>query len=433
VKRKIIISAVLILLMLSLAAGLFSRRKNRIMDAAGVIVSAEDFKKEITANGEIRATESYKLISRVSAAVLSLPFETGDYIDVDEPVIILDDYDLQLQIETALSTLTTTRRAVMSELMRLQQVYYQADTILDQAKRDYNRASRLQEIGSASDEELRLKKEAYDNAEDSLLYARQELNFREDRAIDDNRIQKPLANELIVEQAPEVSQALSQYKSLLSQLRFYHISSQLAGTLTELNVEKGSVVSPGIVLSAVHDSTHLEIEAPVDEVDLSYIQKDQKAVIESDSFIGSSLEGVVSHIDPVIVKSGDSRVCRIIIDITDDPDGLARIGASCSVFITVKETFQVPSVPSEAYFIEDGQKYVYRMTLLDEGKDLYTLEKTAIETGILGIGSVEVLTGLEIADLVVSSGVQQFDDDMKVRFIQEEAPEESSEKEMAEK
>jgi len=308
----------------------------------------------------------------------------------------------------------------MSELLRLQQTYYQADTVLNQTKRDFNRASQLQKIGSVSDEEFRLKKEAYDNATDSLFFARQELNFREGRAISEKRNEKTPSNENIVENAPETKQALFLYESLLSQREFYNIASTLEGTLTELNVEKGSVVSPGVVLAAVHDSTHLEIEAPVDEVDLSFIDIGQKVMIESDSFIGSKLEGIVSHIDPVIVKSGDSRVCNVTIDITADPEGLARIGASCSVFITVRETFQVPAVPSEAYFLEDGKKFVYKLNLLNEKKNTYELEKTLIETGILGIGSVEVVSGLRVSDLVIPAGVQQYEGVLNVRYEQTE-------------
>jgi len=168
-------------------------------------------------------------------------------------------------------------------------------------------------------------------------------------------------------------------------------------------VEEGDVVSPGSLIVSVHNSEALKVAANIDEVDLSYLSVGQEVKIESDSFIGTELEGKVSYIAPVIQKIGDSRVCSIEVDILDNPDKVARIGASCSIFITVENRTDRPSIPVESYFIEDDGKFVFLLEQDQYDDDRFLVKKQEIETGILGIETVEVTSGISEGDFVLNS------------------------------
>ena len=81
------------------------------------------------------------------------------------------------------------------------------------------------------------------------------------------------------------------------------------------------------MLAEIHDETRLVVDALIDEVDLSYIALGQEVKITSDSFIGRELPGRVSRIAPMIKKTNDSRVCEIEVDLLENPDKIAHIGA----------------------------------------------------------------------------------------------------------
>ncbi len=194
----------------------------------------------------------------------------------------------------------------------------------------------------------------------------------------------------------------------------YTVLSPQDGVVTFIGAEEGGLASAGEFLFEVQNPERLEITADIDEVDLSYIQNGQRVKIISDSFIGKELQGNVESIEPVIRQKGDNRVCTIHISISEDKDRLARIGASCSIFITVETKDDVPSIPVESFFTEDGKKMVF--LLKGTGiPDVYTLEKRKIETGILGIENVEVVDGLTAGDKILSSGFELYEEGEEVK------------------
>ena len=204
----------------------------------------------------------------------------------------------------------------------------------------------------------------------------------------------------------------------MDNLKYFEIKAECNGTLTALNVDGNSVVEAGTMLAEIYDENQLIVEAQIDEVDLSYIKVGQEVKITSDSFIGTELKGRVSKVAPIIRKVGDSRVCSIEVDILENPDKVARIGASASIFITVETQLQQPAIPVEAYFIENNKKYIFVLSP-SEGEDpddaeYYTVKKKEIETGILDIENIEVSSGLSGGDLVLIGRVPGIEDGYEV-------------------
>lgn len=69
------------------------------------------------------------------------------------------------------------------------------------------------------------------------------------------------------------------------------------------------------------------------------------------------------------------------------------------------------------------------MYLLKEGdyKDIFTVEKRQIETGILGIESIEITDGLQIGDMIALSDTKIRLEGDKVELESEDSEEEGSE------
>ena len=401
-KKKIIYIIVILLIVTLITVSVISRNRSKPIKVTSHTIAAEDFTREISSNGEIAAKTSARIVSPVSGTVSAIYVETGDKVNKGEILLSLDKKDLALRRKNLIAGLETTRMMIRAELLSLRTAYTQALTGYEQAERDYNRTTELQKIGSASDEELRLKTDSFTIAGKQLTAALQRVNFKEGRALNDPRMTESISDDKIVERSAEVQQALSDLDSLDATIEDFSFISPINGVVTEIIIEEGSVLGPGTTAVIIHDLNNLEIITNIDEVDLSYLQPGQKSRIESDSFIGKELTGTVSKIAPIIKKIGDSRVCEIRLDLDADPEKIARAGASCSIFITVDKKYAVPAIPVEAYFTEDGEKYVY---LLKQGeyKDVFTIVKQQVETGILGIESVEIVEGLHIGDMIAVS------------------------------
>lgn len=429
-KKKILIaSAGLILIASLVTVSIIMKNRNSLLEVNAYTVGLEDFIHEVTANGDITSKKNTKIYAAVEAAVNEVPVEEGQIVEKNQILIILDRESLDNTLINAENAVINARMAVRSELLTLRSSYSSALTSRDQTRRDFNRAAELHKIGSISDEDLRMKEEAYFIARENLDSNRQKLNFREGRPLDDDRSGSFLPDIKIVENSPEVAKSLSDYDIARKNIKYYEIKAESGGTITDLDVDENSVVELGMMLAEIHDETRLVVDALIDEVDLSYIALEQEVKITSDSFIGSDLPGRVSKIAPMIKKISDSRVCEIEVDLLENPDRMARIGASASIYIIVEEKFQVPSIPVEAYFVEDGKKWIYLLEP-EQGFDADTAEyftavKKEIKTGILGIENIEVTEGLSSDDLIIEGRIPGIEDGTEVTIITEEKDDES--------
>ncbi|MBI9105326.1 MAG: efflux RND transporter periplasmic adaptor subunit [Spirochaetales bacterium] len=423
-KKKMLIAAGLVIVAALVTVSIISKNKNSLIEVSPFTVELQDFIREVTANGEITSKKNTKIYAAVEAAVNEVPVEEGQIVQRGQILIILDKESLDNKLINAENAVINSQMAVRAELLNLRTAYSSAHTAKDQAERDFNRTAELHKIGSISDEELRMKEEAFFIASENLDSGRQKLNFREGRPLDDQRTSSFLSDSKIVENSPEVAKALSDLDIAGKNIKYYEIKAESGGTITDLNVDENSVVELGMMLAEIHDETQLVVDALVDEVDLSYIAVGQEVKITSDSFIGKELSGRVSRIAPMIKKINDSRVCEIEVDLLENPDKAARIGASASIYIIVEEKDQSPSIPVEAYFVEKGKKWVFYLEP-PEGYDagsaeFFTARKREIETGILGIENIEVTKGLFGDDLIIEGRIPGVEDGTEVKIIIDE-------------
>jgi len=412
--RIIIPLVILIMAVISIVV----QRNNRPPEREIHKVQLGDFEKEVSANGEIQSVSESRVVSLVNSTVLKVFVEEGEAVSPGDLLLYLDKEDLELQIQNAENSLETARMSVRRELLEYRTAYEQALNASQSAQREVKRTQELHSIGSASDEALRLARDRAANASSQLNAARQQLNFREGRELDDDRTGPSEPDALIVENSLEVRNAKSREEALKKDEGDYLITSKIKGTVTSLPAKAGDFVTPGNLLVTVHDTQQLKVQAFIDEVDLSYLSPGQQVRISSDSFIGQELEGTVNFISPLIIRQGDARVCEIGVRIEDDPQGVARIGASCSLFVEVEKREQVPAIPVESYFIREGKKWVY-LVKEQEGGSYFELHEQEIETGILGIETIEVTKGLQEGMRIIPNRLSALSSGMVIRVMED--------------
>ena len=423
-KKILILAGAIVIIAALVVVNIINRNRDRPMEVSAYTVELQDFIHEVSANGDISSKENTRIYSFVSAAVDEVLVEEGDLVERGQMIIKLDRESLENNLINAENAVINARMSVRAELLNLRSAYSSAVTNWSQTKREWERTSELHKIGSVSDEELRLVEEQLLITEEALESARQKLNFREGRELDDMRETSFKSDREIVESSPEVIKALADFDISRKNLKYYEIEADSNGTITALNVDNNSVVELGVMMAEIYNEDQLVIEAMIDEVDLSYIRTGQDVKITSDSFIGTELPGRVSRIAPIIRKVGDSRVCEIEVDLLDNPDKIARIGASASIFIIVDERLQKPAIPVEAYFIDDNKKYIFVLHPA-EGEDpdkpeYFDVTKQEIETGILDIETIEVVEGLSEGDLVLTGRVPGVEDGIEVILAEDE-------------
>ncbi len=413
-KKRIGFFIVVILIGLTVVGAVISKRKKHYPVVNFTRVERANLSREVSANGEIRSKKRAVVVAKVNGTVDRVFVKEGDFVHRGDTLVTLDKEKLLIKKRQALSAVESARNSVKEELLNLRVAFKQAKSNLEQAKRNLESVEALYKIQSASDEQLADAKDKYEIARDSYISALQRLNLREGRSIDDSRRTPPPGDKQIIENSTEVRRAIDNLNSIEDDLRNCTIKSPINGVVTALKVEQGAVVGIGSPVAEVQNTKDLEVVVNIDEVDIGYVRMGQMARIESDTFIDSTLTGKVSYIAPVIRSTGDSRVCEVRIDIKDTR-GLAKVGASCSIYITVEKKNNVPSIGIDQYFMEKNKKFVYKLVKSGDlktknSRKLYKLVKTEIKTGIMGVERVEVVSGLKIDDMVLRGNLRLFHD-----------------------
>ena len=80
-RKRIFFIGGITLIILMVAFSIIMRNREKLPEAETVHVILEDFKREVSANGEIGSRESSAVYSTVSAEIESIPVRRGDLIE----------------------------------------------------------------------------------------------------------------------------------------------------------------------------------------------------------------------------------------------------------------------------------------------------------------------------------------------------------------
>lgn len=177
----------------------------------------------------------------------------------------------------------------------------------------------------------------------------------------------------------------------------HFIRTPIAGKLlrSEKQLRIGDMVQPGEVLFIVGDPSELQIDAEVDEEDITKVEIGQEALLRADAFAGKVLEGKVSEITPY----GDPVARTYRVHIALPADTPLRSGMTSEINIVVRRQEDVLLVPASAisngsvWTVVDGRAHLQKVEIGTIGRD-----KAEIRSGLAEDASVIVDPPADLAD-----------------------------------
>jgi membrane fusion protein, heavy metal efflux system len=174
------------------------------------------------------------------------------------------------------------------------------------------------------------------------------------------------------------------------------ISAPLDGVVTERLANVGLNVDPSTKLFTIVDLATIWVVADVYEKDLSRVPIGASVTITTAAYPDRRLEGRASYIDPQV--SSATRTAKVRIEVAN-PRGELRLGMYATVCIHTATSGTAIFIPQTAVQ-QVGDRQVVYLKLPDSG--------TFVEREIRSLRTVgdrvEVLSGLQLGDTVVSDG-----------------------------
>ena len=137
------------------------------------------------------------------------------------------------------------------------------------------------------------------------------------------------------------------------------ITAPFAGTITQVNVLPGNVVSAGTKAFRIDNMSPMLVTVTVTEIDVNGVKSGQPATITFDAIPNKTYNGTVIEADLAGTVSQNSVNFSVTVQLTDS-DTLIRPGMAANVTITTNQVANALLIPTTAIFTDTtGQQYVY--------------------------------------------------------------------------
>jgi len=306
--------------------------------------------------GTIRARQRAHLSAEIGGRVVEVTHREGGVVAQGELLLLLNDSTLRAQENQAL------------EAIRASDAHYQEMCITrDKARREYNRKRKLAAQNIVSEDLL-----------DQLLHVYQAAKAGCDAA--DAERQKVRASRA----------------GAAANLDKVSIYAPFAGVIAEVNVEVGEWVTPspeGIIDLINQES--LYVSAPMDEIDSGRIELGLPVRVTVDSKPDETFLGKVTRIAPYVLDiEAQNRTVEIEVELDDLEISSSLLpGTSADVEVILQTLEDAPRIPTTALFQNN------RVLVVEDD----VLVEREIETGLRNWDYVEVQSGLEEGEVVVTS------------------------------
>ncbi|MBK7469453.1 MAG: efflux RND transporter periplasmic adaptor subunit [Betaproteobacteria bacterium] len=195
-------------------------------------------------------------------------------------------------------------------------------------------------------------------------------------------------------------------QSAEARLAKMEIKAPFAGIIGLRQVSIGDYVKDGQDMVNLESIEQLKVDFKVPEIFLRQIQVGQSLQLALDAIPGKTYDGRVLAINPLVDAAGRTIVIRAVIRNTN---AALRPGMFARVRLLTDEKADSMVIPEQALVPQGEDQFVFKVV---DGR----AQRAKVEIGQRREGKVEILRGLDPADLVVTAGHLKIRDGTAVRI-----------------
>ena len=213
----------------------------------------------------------------------------------------------------------------------------------------------------------------------------------------------------------DLSSQLSQLPSSVQGQAAQLLGGSDSGSSTaSTTISLGTPVGTGTTLATVTDGSVLTLSADVDETDVLLVRHGVTATVDLDAVPDTTYAAVVQSVGQTPTTSAEGAVTyrvRLSLGAGTNPDKTAaprpRPGMSAVVDMLVRDPRNVLSVPASAVIHDGARDFVWA----DQNR---TAHKTYVTLGAQGDTVLQVLTGLQLGQAIVTQNAEDLTEGQKL-------------------
>lgn len=239
---------------------------------------------------------------------------------------------------------------------------------------------------------------------------------REQEQLDLERLKKLLPKKISTEEEvaqarTELNLAIAEEKHQLTRLKRTSIKAPIDGLITKRLYEPGDLLAPLSHIHTIIDPTSMHLKTNIAERWIPLIHKEQNVDIQIDALGEKTFNAKIDRIHPTINTDTSKGIIEILL--TPVPTE-AKAGQFARAAIALKSSNRLV-IPVHAVHFDQEGTYVYR--IIKNDKDELVAEKSIYEQGQQFDDLIEVLSGINHGDKIVTRGHLGLRDGKKVEIV----------------
>ena len=201
--------------------------------------------------------------------------------------------------------------------------------------------------------------------------------------------------------------AEQQIEQLKERLAKTLVKVPISGTVTRKMVEKGSYLMPGTAIADITEIGSLKMVIKVPASEVLKIKEGQKVNIKADVYADKTYEGIVKTI---AVKADESKRYDVDVDLQNNTEKPLKAGMYGTAYFDFNTNGNALMIPRKAITgsVKDAKVFVVKGDVA---------ELRTIQTGVVKGDFVEVISGLQAGEQVVTTGQINLQDKAKVSIL----------------
>jgi HlyD family secretion protein len=424
-------------------------KKGLVTVQTGSVVR-QDLTSIVTASGEIKPKNYINIGANAMGEIRELLVKEGDRVHKGQLLARIENVQPEADVDAQKATVNSAEadssaaesdvKAADENIRTMQASLDKDKSDLDHAKADYDRNLALYNEHLLAKQDFDLKKFAYEAQQATVRQS--EMRLIQSRS---QRDQKVAALAAAQKRIVGYRAGLVRVNDILQKHNSY---APLDGVVTNLPVRVGETVVPGIQSSAsslmmtIADMSLITAEVKVDETDIVNVKLGQVADVTIDAIPNKTFKGHVTEIGNTAilrstgvaasqsaVSSQEAKDFKVVIALDNPPDEI-RPGLSSTAKITTATRKSVLSIPIQALTVrQKGQlepkpangkvvqaaatkpdpvaekakkEEIQGVFVVSGGKAIFK----KVETGVTGATDIEVVSGLNEGDQIVTGTYQ---------------------------
>ncbi len=439
---KIILGIVLLVVIGGGVFGAISYSKRGIVPVQTGRVVRQDLAAVVTASGEIKPRNYVNIGANAIGRITKILVKEGDRVHKGQLLAQLESIQPQADVSAQKAALSSAEadssaseagvKAAEGNLLTLQAAVDHTKADLERASLEFQRGKDLFDAKLIAKQEYDQRKTAYDAQRAAVREA--ETRFAGASA----------GKEQAAAQLSSVQKRIAQNQAMLTRvndvLEKHYSVAPLDGMVTNLPVREGETAvtgiqnSPGSLIMTIADMSLITAEVKVDENDIVNVKLNQKAAITIDAIPNRTFKGHVIEIGNTAIlrstglaasqstiSSQEAKDFKVVIALDDAPEEV-RPGLSCTAKVTTATRSNALTAPIQALTIRqkgdlekkdsDSKSAAPPLGPVDkslkeeiQGVFVISGDKAVfrkVETGIAGATDIEILSGLNDGDQIVT-------------------------------